>query len=148
MPKKSQAVVSEDGGAPISSCGDCASGVVAENKVILTECELEEEEIVVHDEKFFLAAWKQYISEWLNALNHGSIEDDAVEIAGYLCKLARTNLEMTEMCLRSFRRLVERDSPMLIWCSTFNVVLQQVQERVKDCYGGVLKIEPLIVHEH
>jgi len=109
------------------------------------EAEEKDEGITVHDEMAFLAAWKQYIFDWKGSSGQDPANEDVLKVAGYLCKLADSNLEMTEVCLKRLRRFLASDPCQLqSWSSAFNVVLDQVQDRIKNCYGGVLKIEPIV----
>lgn len=101
-----------------------------------------DEEIVIHDEKTFLSSWKTYIGDWLSSFSDGPVDCDITKVADYLRRLARSNLVMAELCLKSFRRLIELHS-LSAWCVSFSMILQQVQERVKEDHGGTLKIEPL-----
>ena len=101
-------------------------------------------EIVVGDERVFLSSWKKYIAKLCISSHDGSpTSGDCERTADYLCKLAATNLEMTELCLKSFRRFLEMQLLESPWTPAFNAILGQVQGRVKFFYGGVLKIEPL-----
>ena len=111
---------------------------------------VDEEEIVIKDEKAFLSSWKEYVADWLS--KEGPVlEEDVTKIANYLRRLAKTNLEMTLLCLKSMRRLVQphaggdsggcgNSSP---WRLAFNEILKQAQEKVREVYGGALKIEQL-----
>lgn len=97
--------------------------------------------IVVGDERVFLSSWKKYIARLCNSSCDSPVSDDCERTADYLCKLAVTNLEMTELCLKSFRRFLEMQLLESPWTPAFNAILGQVQERVKSFYGGVLKVE-------
>lgn len=104
---------------------------------------IRKDEIEVGDERVFLSSWKKYISKLCSSSGGGPDWDDHERTADYLSKLARTNLEMTELCLKSFRRFVELRTHIPAWVSGFNTMLQQVQEKIKEFYGGDLKIEGL-----
>lgn len=95
-------------------------------------------EVAVCDDRAFLDSWKKYVRKHFASSCSDKDVQNAVE---YLCTLARTNLEMTELCLRRLRRFVVLQQYDL--SPTFDMILQQVQEEVKECYNGVLKIEPL-----
>lgn len=105
------------------------------------------DEIEVGDERIFLSSWKKYVSRLCNSScgcpAEAEAEGDLERTVDYLSKLARTNLEMTELCLKSFRRFVDLQVCTPAWVSGFNMILQQVQEKIKSCYGGDLKMEPL-----
>ncbi len=102
------------------------------------------EEIVICDEKRYLSAWKEYISGWCGSFPQGPNDSDVSKVSNYLCRLARTNLEVTELCLKSFRRLVEArcSSSECCWCISFDAVLHGVQEKVRENYSGCLNIKP------
>lgn len=99
------------------------------------------DEIVVGDESVFLSSWKKYISKLCSSCGGDIAGTDCEKTVDYLSKLARTNLEMTELCLKSFRRFVELQTHVPALVPGFNMVLQQVQEKIKEVYGGDLKIE-------
>lgn len=107
-----------------------------------------DEEIVVGDQKVYLTSWKEYVNDWL--ASSSTDDEDVAKVAGYLCRLARTNLEVLELCLKSLRRLVDRQATgegRGCWVSAHDTILAQVQERVRDIYGGTLRIEPLAVND-
>jgi hypothetical protein len=101
------------------------------------------EEIVVGDERVFLLSWKKYIAKLCSSSRDGLAFGDCERTTSYLCKLATTNLEMTELCVKSFRHFLELKSLVIQCGSAFNTVLKQVQDKVSEVYGGILKIEPL-----
>lgn len=97
-------------------------------------------EVAVCDDRAFLDSWKKYVCKHFTSSSKPRDKDtrNAVE---YLCTLSRTNLEMTELCLKNLRRFVVQQQYDL--SPTFDIILQKVQAEVKECYHGVLKIEPL-----
>ena len=95
-----------------------------------------------YDEEQFLAAWKEYIKGWVDSFIQGPVESDTIKVSEYICTLAKTNLEMTELFLKFIRRLIELQH-LTPWHSCFNFILEQTQQAVKASYGGTLKIEPL-----
>ena len=101
-----------------------------------------EEEIVIGDEEHYLSEWKKYIREWIAACINGPAETDVIKVTDYLCKLVQVNLEMAERCLKFVRRWIElqQQSP---WFPCFNTMLEHVQGKVQQNYGGTLKIKPL-----
>lgn len=144
VPKKE--VVEDSGPVTADSGGTSLNIGVATKPVTRHERKWKrsrKDEIAVGDEGIFLSSWKKYISKLCSSSREGPVDDDCQRTADYLSKLARTNLEMTELCLKSFRRCVELQSWMSEWISAFNSILQQVQEKVTEFYGGVLKMEPL-----
>lgn len=104
----------------------------------------EEEEIVISDEDRFLEDWKIDIREWVDIFCEGPLESDVLAVAGHFCKLASSNLKMVEVCLKIFRRFLASRG-LMVWCPCFNFLTEQIQERVKIVYGGVLKIDPLFL---
>ena len=102
------------------------------------------EKITIDDEKKYLTAWKQYVCDWHTSFPEGPDEGDVSNVSNYLCKLARTNLEMTELCLKSFRRLImmKCSDEDTCWRVSYDAVLQPVQERVRENYNGSLNIKP------
>lgn len=101
------------------------------------------DEIVVGDERVFLSSWKKYIAKLCSSSCDGPANGDTERTADYLSKLASSNLEMTELCLKSLRRFLELRSLVPAWVPAFNLILERVQEKVTEFYGGVLKLEPL-----
>ena len=106
----------------------------------------DDDEIIIEDEKHYLNCWKDHMSEWYCSFPKGPTEIDVPKIADYLARLARTNLEMVELCLKKFRRLLvlrgadqESDNS---WCSCFDRALQGVQESVREEYYIRLIIKP------
>lgn len=98
------------------------------------------DEIAVKDERVFLMSWKKYIYKSSLSFPDGPDGEDSQTTADYLSKLAETNLEMTELCLKSLRRFVELRLCVPGWISAFNMILEQVQERITEFYGGDLKM--------
>lgn len=105
----------------------------------------EVDEIIIDDEKSYLSAWKQYISGWCASFPEGPNDSDVSKVSDYLCKLARTNLEMAVLCLKRFRHLaVAMFLPDdTCWYIAYDLVLEAVQESVKTNYNGYLNIKPL-----
>ena len=98
---------------------------------------LESESRVVIEE--FVKEFRKYIREWI-----GPTASDAVKFADFFTSFAEENLEVTQIILRFFHRLVlqlDRKG----WALYFNTLLAQVQEVTKQCFGGTLKIAELDV---
>ena len=130
---------------------ECANAALKARKK--RRLEEEAEKIVVKDQKVFLASWKKYVSKMSASPASVPTEKDAEVTGEYLSRLARTNLEVTELCLKSFRGLIQLQTvqnrlsreqcAMNAWISVFNSVLKQVQAKIAEYYGGTLRIEPL-----
>jgi len=100
------------------------------------------EEVIVRDESRLLEDWKMDICEWTDSFRDGPSDDDVLIVATHLCKMACTNLKVVEVCLKIFKRFLLIRA-LSAWTTCYNVLLEQVQEKVFIVYRGTLKIEPL-----
>ena len=118
------------------------------NKVVEQAVETEEDEVVVvNNEDRLLEDWKRDIHEWTESFCDGPTDDDLLMVASHFCKMVSSNLKMVEVCLKVFRRyLVSQD--LSVWMPCFNVLLEQIQGKVRLVYGGSLKVEPLMSLRH
>ena len=99
-------------------------------------------EITVCDDRAFLDSWKKYVHKHFTS-GCSQRDKDTQNAVEYLCTLSRTNLEMTELCLKKLRRFIVQQQCDL--SPTFDMILRQVQAEVKEYYHGVLKIDPLSI---
>ena len=114
----------------------------ANNMAFGEETGEEQFEVVVRDEDRLLEDWKADIDEWTCSFRDGPSDDDVLTVATHFCKMTCTNLKMVEVCLKVFRRFLLTRA-LSAWSTCYNVLLEQVQEKVLLVYGGTLKVEPL-----
>ena len=96
-------------------------------------------EIVIDNQDEFLKEFRKYIREWVSNSRDGPIESDAVKFTDFFASFTETNLEVTQIILKFFRRLVLKLEKRE-WVLYFNTLLAKVQEVTKQCYGGTLKV--------
>ena len=98
--------------------------------------------ILIGDQDEFLKEFRKYLKEWLAASPEGPAESDSLKFTDFFTTFARSNLEVTQIMLRFFRRHIlqlERRK----WSLYFNTLLVKVQDVVKQCTGGTLKISEI-----
>ena len=100
--------------------------------------------VVVDNQGEFLEEFRKYIREWIANSRDGPKQCDAVKFTNFFTSFSETNLEVTLIILRFFRRLVlklERKG----WTVYFNALLARVQEVTRQRSGGTLKIAEIDV---
>ena len=101
-----------------------------------------ESQLVIDNEEEFLKEFRKYIREWIANSREGPTETDALSFTDFLSSFTRTNLEMTQVVLRFFRRLVVQLESKG-WATYFNTLLVKVQEVTQQISGGTLNIAEL-----
>ena len=100
--------------------------------------------ILIGNQEDFLKEFRKYLKEWLAASTDGPTESDALKFTDFFTTFAQSNLEVTQIMLRFFRRnILQLDNRK--WSLYFNTLLVKVQDVVKQCSGGTLKISELNV---
>ena len=100
--------------------------------------------LLIGNQEDFLKEFRQYLKEWLATSTDGPTESDALKFTDFFTTFARSNLEVTQIMLRFFRRhILQLESRK--WSLYFNTLLVGVQDVVKQCSGGTLKISELSV---
>ena len=95
--------------------------------------------MIIDDQEEFLKEFRKYLKEWLLSSRDGPLESDAMKFTDFFTSFAQSNLELTQIILRFFRRRVlQLESKG--WCLYFNTLLVNIQEVVEQCSGGTLKI--------
>lgn len=125
-----------------ATCGAERASVQAEE--VATSATEDDAVILIGNQDNFLKEFRQYLKEWLAASTDGPTESDALKFTDFLTTFAQSNLEVTQIMLRFFRRHIlqlERRK----WSLYFNALLAEVQDIVKKCSGGTLKISELNV---
>ena len=102
-----------------------------------------EGEIIIDDEAEFLKEFRKYIKDWVANSREGPKESDAVKFTDFFTSFAQSNLEIAQVTLKFFRRLVQGLEESGGWSLYFNTLLGKVQDVTKQCFGGTLKIAEL-----
>lgn len=146
--KLTPAEVGQSGTNDASEFGDVTEERIAgRSSPVEKTVETENDEVIVRDESRLMEDWKSDIFEWTESFREGPSDDDVIMVATHFCRMASTNLKMVEVCLKIFRRfLMSRE--LSAWTPCFNVLLEQIQEKVWLVYGGTLKVEPLTGMQH
>lgn len=101
-------------------------------------------EVVVDNQEEFLKEFRKYIREWIANSRDGPMESDAVMFTDFFASFAETNLEVTQIILKFFHRLVLKLESKG-WTVYFNTLLARIQEVTRRCSGGTLKVAQLDV---
>ena len=100
--------------------------------------------ILVGNQEEFLKEFRKYLKEWLANSTGGPIESDALKFTDFFTTFAQSNLEVTLIMLRFFRRhILQLENKR--WSLYFNTLLAKIQDVVKQCSGGTLNISELDV---
>lgn len=98
--------------------------------------------ILIGNQDDFLKEFRKYLKEWLANSVNGPTEDDALKFTDFFTTFAQSNLEVTQIMLRLFRRhILQLESKR--WSLYFNTLLAKVQDIVKQCSGGTFNISEL-----
>lgn len=117
---------------------------VQHEEVAATSATASDAKILIGNQDEFLKEFRQYLKEWLAASADGPTESDALKFTDFFTTFAQSNLEVTQIMLRFFRRhILQLESKN--WSLYFNTLLVEVQDVVKRCSGGTLKISELNV---
>ena len=128
--------------AEATNSGERAS--VQAEEVSTSRSATEDAVVLIGNQDEFLKEFREYLKEWLAASTDGPTESDALKFTDFLTTFARSNLEVTQIMLRFFRRhILQLESRK--WSLYFNILLVEVQDIVKQCSGGTLKISELTV---
>ena len=122
----------------------CSTDSEVDHSPCVRQEQVAETKMVIDNEQEFLKEFRKYIREWVANSKECPTESDAITFTDFLASFAETNLEVTQVILRFFRRLVlQLDSRG--WAFYFNTLLVKVQEVSRQCSGGTLKIAELQV---
>ena len=94
------------------------------------------------DESTFLSEHRAYLKDWVAHFSDGPRDSDVQKVVVYFTDLARRNLEVVNVLLKYFRRLV-LNSDLCRWYSIFNFLLQKLQAEIRRQYGGTLSVNEI-----
>ena len=114
----------------------------AEMSQVVQQGPSKEGRFIIDNEEEFLKEFRKYIREWISNSKDGPKECDAVTFSEFFTLFTEANLEVTQIILRFFRRLILRVESKG-WTIYFNTLLAKVHEVTKRVFGGTLKIDEL-----
>ena len=100
------------------------------------------DKLIIDNQEEFLREFRTYLKEWLTNSRDGPIESDALKFSDFFISFAQSNLEVTQIILRFFRRrILQLESKG--WSLYFNTLLVKVQDVIKQSLGGTLNISEI-----
>ncbi len=98
--------------------------------------------VVITNESLFLKDLRNYIQDWILHYIEGPPDEDVVIFNDYLIKLLTGNLDVSSQALKAMRRLTTR-LELVSWYPVFNLLLENVEQYVREQYNGHLNIPPI-----
>ncbi len=98
--------------------------------------------VVITNESLFLKDLRNYIQDWILHYIEGPPDEDVVIFNDYLIKLLTGNLDVSSQALKAMRRLTTR-LELVSWYPVFNLLLENVEQCVREQYNGHLNISPI-----
>ena len=88
------------------------------------------------DQNQIMNDFRAYVRSWVAGSPDGPATKEVEEFTLTLLEMSRSNMEITDLALKSLRRVMTCGPP---WIQVLEQITNVVQEQMQECYGGKLK---------